>query len=184
MKYFTVYKDLIVRECLESATDNNVDLIGIIEGRETIKFFHPNYFSKTKAGSTVQLWEWKIIDDCISINKFFKISKIIEQPDSKLSRSYYKEIVIIIADVFDKTIKFPFHIEPTAVLSYTDLQKFIKEIIEKIESSESVGMYELLRTCKERESMIEKLESKCMRLDQDNLDLLTRIEEFTSKDNL
>ena len=32
--------------------------------------------------------------------------------------------------------------------------------------------------------LYEKLESKCMRLDQDNLDLLTRIEEFTSKDNL
>ena len=55
MKYFTVHKDLIVRECLESVPDNNVDLIGIIEGRETIKFFYPIYFSKTKAGSTVQL---------------------------------------------------------------------------------------------------------------------------------
>lgn len=177
MKYLNIYKDLIVRESLELATNKNIDVIGIIEGRETSLTFTPNYFSKTKKGTEVQLWQWEIINEYIPINEYFKISRVLEQADSKISRGYYREIIITIADTFDATLDFLFHIDPTDILSYTEFQNFINKIIKKIEFSESIRMYELLITCNEKNTKIEKLEKECIQLEQQNIELTKRIKE-------
>ena len=95
-KYFVIYKDLIVREYAEIIEEQLIDSIGIIKYEETNVKFFPNFFSKSKQGNHVLLWKASLMNPLIHINPYFMISDVFETTDSKSTRHYYRELVIML----------------------------------------------------------------------------------------
>lgn len=171
MKKFVLYKDLVVREFKNITKSDLINETGVIIGSASKNTFTPSYFSKTKKGRCVTLWDWKIENDKVKFNDYFYLTKILEKPDSKKERNYYKEVNIELSDRLDSNIIFDFFIEPNQELSCSNLQSYFEKINGIIENSDSVGMYLQKKKNIENEEKIKELIQK---IDKLNSELKTK----------